>query len=275
MCMGLGCNAAGVVGCRIIDSERERLLAVLTNSLMPCNGRFPALIALMTMFFFAQRQHARRRAAAHGGARAVRGADVRRNVAAERDRAARQAVGLRTGAAAVPRAAGRSSARALRFRPDAVRAQARRRRGSAGRHGAVDAGKRAPRRCEPADAVRGCARPVRAGNGYGRRAAAGVRARLSGQRDRAADRRDGLSGAGQSGRRAGAGADARTADRKRLDVDDRRERRAVFSCCTGRARQRSGRSGARPAAQNGRCWRRCCRQRWAWRCARRSRRWRG
>ena len=53
MCMGLGCNAAGVVGCRIIDSERERLLAVLTNSLMPCNGRFPALIALMTMFFAA------------------------------------------------------------------------------------------------------------------------------------------------------------------------------------------------------------------------------
>lgn len=51
MCMGLGCNAAGVVGCRIIDSERERLLAVLTNSLTPCNGRFPALIALMTMFF--------------------------------------------------------------------------------------------------------------------------------------------------------------------------------------------------------------------------------
>ena len=47
MCMGLGCNAAGVVGCRIIDSERERLLAVLTNSLMPCNGRFPALIALI------------------------------------------------------------------------------------------------------------------------------------------------------------------------------------------------------------------------------------
>ena len=53
MCMGLSCNAAGVVGCRIIDSERERLLAVLTNSLMPCNGRFPALIALMTMFFAA------------------------------------------------------------------------------------------------------------------------------------------------------------------------------------------------------------------------------
>ena len=51
MCMGLGCNAAGVVGCRIIDSERERLLAVLTNSLVPCNGRFPMLIAILGMFF--------------------------------------------------------------------------------------------------------------------------------------------------------------------------------------------------------------------------------
>ncbi|MBO7148484.1 MAG: ferrous iron transport protein B [Clostridia bacterium] len=51
MCMGFGCNAAGVVGCRIIDSERERLLAVLTNSFVPCNGRFPTLIALIGMFF--------------------------------------------------------------------------------------------------------------------------------------------------------------------------------------------------------------------------------
>lgn len=51
MCMGFGCNAAGVVGCRIIDSPRERLLAILTNSFVPCNGRFPALIALIGMFF--------------------------------------------------------------------------------------------------------------------------------------------------------------------------------------------------------------------------------
>ena len=51
MCMGFGCNAAGVVGCRIIDSPRERLLAILTNTFVPCNGRFPALIALLTMFF--------------------------------------------------------------------------------------------------------------------------------------------------------------------------------------------------------------------------------
>jgi len=48
--MGLGCNAVGVTGCRIIDSPRERMLAILTNSFMPCNGRFPALIALAGMF---------------------------------------------------------------------------------------------------------------------------------------------------------------------------------------------------------------------------------
>lgn len=50
MCMGFGCNAAGVIGCRIIDSPRERLLAILTNSLVPCNGRFPTLISLLTLF---------------------------------------------------------------------------------------------------------------------------------------------------------------------------------------------------------------------------------
>ncbi len=49
--MGFGCNAAGVVGCRIIDSPRERLLAILTNTFVPCNGRFPTLIAIITMFF--------------------------------------------------------------------------------------------------------------------------------------------------------------------------------------------------------------------------------
>ncbi len=51
MCMGFGCNAAGVVGCRIIDSPREKLIAIITNSFVPCNGRFPTLIAVITMFF--------------------------------------------------------------------------------------------------------------------------------------------------------------------------------------------------------------------------------
>lgn len=51
MCMGFGCNACGVIGCRIIDSPRERLIAIITNNFVPCNGRFPTLIAIITMFF--------------------------------------------------------------------------------------------------------------------------------------------------------------------------------------------------------------------------------
>lgn len=51
ICMGFGCNAVGVSGCRIIDSPRERLLAILTNNLVPCNGRFPTIITIITMFF--------------------------------------------------------------------------------------------------------------------------------------------------------------------------------------------------------------------------------
>ncbi|MBO3445330.1 ferrous iron transport protein B [Clostridium sp. CCUG 7971] len=51
MCMGFGCNACGVIGCRIIDSPRERLIAILTNNFIPCNGRFPTLIAISTIFF--------------------------------------------------------------------------------------------------------------------------------------------------------------------------------------------------------------------------------
>lgn len=51
MCMGFGCNAAGIVGCRIIDSPREQLIAMITNNFVPCNGRFPTLIAIISMFF--------------------------------------------------------------------------------------------------------------------------------------------------------------------------------------------------------------------------------
>ena len=50
MCMGFGCNAAGVTGCRIINSPREKLIAILTNSFVPCNGRFPFLITIATIF---------------------------------------------------------------------------------------------------------------------------------------------------------------------------------------------------------------------------------
>ncbi|MBR5516063.1 MAG: ferrous iron transport protein B [Clostridia bacterium] len=50
MCMGFGCNAVGVCGCRIIDSKRERLIAILTNVFVPCNGRFPMLVTLISVF---------------------------------------------------------------------------------------------------------------------------------------------------------------------------------------------------------------------------------
>ena len=50
MCMGFGCNSAGVTGCRIIDSPREKLIAILTNAFIPCNGRFPFLITIASIF---------------------------------------------------------------------------------------------------------------------------------------------------------------------------------------------------------------------------------
>lgn len=51
MSMGFGCNAAGIISCRIIDSPREKLIAMITNNFVPCNGRFPTLIAISTIFF--------------------------------------------------------------------------------------------------------------------------------------------------------------------------------------------------------------------------------
>jgi ferrous iron transport protein B len=54
MCMGFGCNAAGIIACRIIESPRERLIATLTNNFVPCNGRFPTLIALSTVFLLSR-----------------------------------------------------------------------------------------------------------------------------------------------------------------------------------------------------------------------------
>ena len=50
MAMGFGCNAAGITGCRIIDSPRERLIAMITNSFVPCNGRLPLFITLILLF---------------------------------------------------------------------------------------------------------------------------------------------------------------------------------------------------------------------------------
>ncbi len=50
MCMGFGCNACGVVGSRIIESNKDRMLSIMTNNFVPCNGRFPTLISIITMF---------------------------------------------------------------------------------------------------------------------------------------------------------------------------------------------------------------------------------
>lgn len=54
MLQGIGCNAVGVTGCRVIDSKRERLIAILTNCFMPCNGRFPLILIILNMFFLQQ-----------------------------------------------------------------------------------------------------------------------------------------------------------------------------------------------------------------------------
>src|SRR5699024_596133 len=58
MSMGFGCNAAGIISTRIIDSPREKLIAIITNNFVPCNGRFPIIISISTIFmgrFFSQR----------------------------------------------------------------------------------------------------------------------------------------------------------------------------------------------------------------------------
>lgn len=69
MCMGFGCNAAGVVGCRIIDSPRERLIAIITNNFVPCNGRFPTLLAITSIFIAGAGANVRAGAGANPGVR--------------------------------------------------------------------------------------------------------------------------------------------------------------------------------------------------------------
>jgi len=76
MSMGLGCNAAGVVSTRIIDSPRERLIAILTNNFMPCNGRWPTLIMLATLFVAAAFPPAFAAAAAAGSLLVIVGIGV-------------------------------------------------------------------------------------------------------------------------------------------------------------------------------------------------------
>ena len=122
--MGFGCNACGVTGCRIIDSPRERLIAILTNSFAPCNGRFPLLIFLCAVFFDA---------GSAGGALLLTGAIAGASPAhacslpaALSLLSARSALLVRAGASALPRAAaGQGRSCGQRARPHGVRARPR------------------------------------------------------------------------------------------------------------------------------------------------------
>ena len=123
MAMGFGCNACGVTGCRIIASPRERLVAILTNCFVPCNGRFPTLIALIGLFFLGDAAGPGRSALAAAmflaGHRVLRGHDAGHVQAAERHGAARTAL-LFAGAAALSPAPGGAGAGALPAGSDGV-----------------------------------------------------------------------------------------------------------------------------------------------------------
>ena len=120
MAMGFGCNACGVTGCRIIASPRERLVAILTNCFVPCNGRFPTLIALISLFLPVLSGGCRRAGAVGTGSggvfrghRVLRGHDAGHVQAAERHGAARTALLFFAGAAALSPAPGGAGAGAL------------------------------------------------------------------------------------------------------------------------------------------------------------------
>ena len=122
MAMGFGCNACGVTGCRIIASPRERLVAILTNCFVPCNGRFPTLIALIGLFFLgdAAGPVGTGSGDVFGGHRVLRGHDAGHVQAAERHGAARTALLFFAGAAALSPAPGGTGAGALPAGSDGV-----------------------------------------------------------------------------------------------------------------------------------------------------------
>lgn len=179
MCMGFGCNACGVSGCRIIDSPRERLIAILTNSFAPCNGRFPLLIFLCSVFFAGS---------AAGGALLLTGviaASVGLTLLVSRNSLgngfARRGGVVCARAAAVPHAADWARYRAQRARPDAVRPCESRRRGGSGGRAHLDSCQCADREYSYPVAHHGIFRPGSAGVRDRRRDTACVYPRLSGE----------------------------------------------------------------------------------------------
>ena len=127
MCMGFGCNACGVTGCRIIDSPRERLVAILRTALCPATGgsrRCSRSSACFSSAGAGRGADAARDGAFPAGDPVFGGDDAAGLAAFVIDGAARRAVGVFAGAAAVPDAADRARARALAPRPDALRPRA-------------------------------------------------------------------------------------------------------------------------------------------------------
>ena len=162
MAMGLGCNAAGVTGCRIIDSPRERLIAILTNSLVPCNGRFPLLTAMISLFM------ARRAGSLFSAL-------------------------LLTGFILLPQATGWKSTGAFAPGPDPFRLGPGRYRRRPRRASHLAVGEYYHRRHEPAFPSGGFSGSGGKASWPGRRHPHGLSPGISGQRDRAADYPDGVS----------------------------------------------------------------------------------
>ncbi len=158
MAMGFGCNAAGIIATRVIDSPRERLVAILTNNFVPCNGRFPTLIMLATIFVGGRvsagvrvDRRRRRRRRRRGDRRRLHAADVVGAVAHDPER---RSVGVHARAAAVPAPGRRAHPLHVADRSDAVRAVARDADRGAGRRRHLDARQHLRRRHEPRAAHR-------------------------------------------------------------------------------------------------------------------------
>ncbi len=213
MAMGFGCNAAGVTGCRIIDSPRERLIAMLTNSFVPCNGRFPTLIALISMFFVG--------GPPDGAHRSGGGPDLLGLPAPLGHRAEGDPLLLYAGIAPLPPAPGGAGDRALGAGPHPLRAGPG---GGGGRSGG--AGDLAVRQCggaggEHPPALHRLSGPPGAADGAGRSDPDGLSPGLSGQRDCPAPDSDDLSLLREPAGAGGAGGDAGFVGGAGLDRTDR------------------------------------------------------
>ena len=243
MAMGFGCNAAGIIATRVIDSPRERLVAILTNNFVPCNGRFPTLIMLATVFVAAAFPPAIASLVAAGSVVAIVLLGVLFTLVVSwvltRTILKGEASAFTLELPPYRRPGILRIALHLADRPDAVRPVAGDVDGGAGRRGDLAARQHCGRRREPGDPHRRGAAAARLGDGPGRRDPARLHHRHPRQRDRRPDDADGLHGAGHDDRPAVVRSAAHAARRSaRLDDADGREPDAVFPAAQSRARPR-------------------------------------